>query len=571
MESVSFLEPPPLIGTPKKQNLNKYCDYHGDRGHNTNDCYQLKKQIKEALDSGKLAHVVKHIRQNNQQSGSQGRNNVKVINMIREGGNHKRPFKEERSEGFLLTVGVHQRSCKNIASKALMFTSGQDSEEVELRWKKQNGANGVCDNKMLFAIQRHNRKDQNEKPQSVERLYGNANTWKGCKVHGRRKVRHPVWVANTIHVKLANGTWRVQVDYSSLNKVCAKDMYPFSEEGEELASLMGYPYKCFLRLPKKHSQIKMAEDDKEKTEFHTEEGALFHPHDERIKELGGYTLKDDGKGLSQSKRTKSGNILGRNSNKKQKNETISYVLLVEREGIQIPVSYVSRPLQGMEICYTPMEKMVQALIHTTRSLRAIFRKHKVKVVIDTPMEEILKLSGREGRLAKWVAERLYLGKETIEEGSGVGIILVSPDEKMHSYAIRLKFNTSDRAIDCEALLAGLAASVSKGMKDFHVFMDSPKLVAQIEGNHTPATEQERKYKKETLDATAPFHRFRITHLPKILNSKVEVLIGLATIKLEFLNQEVSVGIKTRPSVEKTSSNKKGKSTRNVPGAKSNYN
>ncbi|GJR24714.1 hypothetical protein Tco_0973241 [Tanacetum coccineum] len=56
------------------------------------------------------------------------------------------------------------------------------------------------------------------------------------------------------------------------------------------------------------------------------------------------------------------------------------------------------------ICYTPTEKMVQGLIHTTRSLRAIFRKHKVKVVTDEPMEIILKLSGREGRLAKWATK-----------------------------------------------------------------------------------------------------------------------------------------------------------------------
>ncbi|GKC77720.1 hypothetical protein Tco_1128494 [Tanacetum coccineum] len=83
MESVSFLEPPPLIGTPEKQNLNKFCDYHGDIGHNTNNCYQLKKQIEEAVASGKLAHLVKDIRQNNQRNGSPGRNDVKVINMIR--------------------------------------------------------------------------------------------------------------------------------------------------------------------------------------------------------------------------------------------------------------------------------------------------------------------------------------------------------------------------------------------------------------------------------------------------------------------------------------------------------
>ncbi|GJY65053.1 hypothetical protein Tco_0466513 [Tanacetum coccineum] len=134
---------------------------------------------------------------------------------------------------------------------------------------------------------------------------------------------------------------------------------------------------------------------------------------------------------------------------------------------------------------------------------------------------------------------LYLGKEKFKESLGVDIILVSPKERMHSYAIRLKFNTSDHAIDCEALLVGLTVSVSKGMKDLHVFMDSP--------------------------------RFRITHLPKILNSKAEVLTELTTIKLEFLNQEVSVGIKTRPSVEETSSSKKGKATSNVPSAKPNYN
>ncbi|GKA21224.1 hypothetical protein Tco_0701213 [Tanacetum coccineum] len=97
MESVSFPEPPPLIGTPEKQNLNKFYDYHGDRGYNTNNCYQLKKQIEEAVASEKLAHLVKDIPRANRRNRSQGRNNAKVINMIREGGNRKRSFEEERS------------------------------------------------------------------------------------------------------------------------------------------------------------------------------------------------------------------------------------------------------------------------------------------------------------------------------------------------------------------------------------------------------------------------------------------------------------------------------------------
>nr|GFA16389.1 hypothetical protein [Tanacetum cinerariifolium] len=69
----------------------------GDKGHNTNDCYQFKKQIEEVVASRKLAHLVKDIRQNNQHRGNQGRNYVKIINIIREGGNHKRHFEEGRS------------------------------------------------------------------------------------------------------------------------------------------------------------------------------------------------------------------------------------------------------------------------------------------------------------------------------------------------------------------------------------------------------------------------------------------------------------------------------------------
>ncbi|GJU42712.1 NADH dehydrogenase subunit 1 [Tanacetum coccineum] len=73
-----------------------------------------------------------------------------------------------------------------------------------------------------------------------------------------------------------------------------------------------------------------------------------------------------------------------------------------------------------------------------------------------------------------------------------------------------------------------------------------------------------------MDATAPFHRFRITHLPKNLNSKAKVLTGLATIKLEFLNQEVSVGIKTRPSFEVGSDGKERKAISKVMARSASY-
>ncbi|GKB35285.1 reverse transcriptase domain-containing protein [Tanacetum coccineum] len=75
----------PMIGTPKKENLDRYCDYHGEKGHYTNNCYQLKRQLEAALESGKLNHLVKDVRQRGNNRGRQAvsnNTNGKVINMV---------------------------------------------------------------------------------------------------------------------------------------------------------------------------------------------------------------------------------------------------------------------------------------------------------------------------------------------------------------------------------------------------------------------------------------------------------------------------------------------------------
>ncbi|GJQ88957.1 hypothetical protein Tco_0000096 [Tanacetum coccineum] len=41
-------KPPPLMVTPvEKRSSNKFCDFHNDKGHSTEECMQLKKQIEE--------------------------------------------------------------------------------------------------------------------------------------------------------------------------------------------------------------------------------------------------------------------------------------------------------------------------------------------------------------------------------------------------------------------------------------------------------------------------------------------------------------------------------------------
>nr|GEW86346.1 reverse transcriptase domain-containing protein [Tanacetum cinerariifolium] len=46
-EANKFQPPPPMVTPVEKRNGNKFCDFHNDKGHSTDECMQLKKQIEE--------------------------------------------------------------------------------------------------------------------------------------------------------------------------------------------------------------------------------------------------------------------------------------------------------------------------------------------------------------------------------------------------------------------------------------------------------------------------------------------------------------------------------------------
>ncbi|GJY00509.1 reverse transcriptase domain-containing protein [Tanacetum coccineum] len=130
--------PPPLDkGNTKKENLDRYCDYHEEKGHYTSDCYQLKKQLEATLESGKLGHLVKDVRQKGNTRARQPGNNShqgKIINMIRMRGNSQKPddvsdeplIVEADVEGYLVQrVFVDQGAV--VQEKLLVVTGNQVS------------------------------------------------------------------------------------------------------------------------------------------------------------------------------------------------------------------------------------------------------------------------------------------------------------------------------------------------------------------------------------------------------------------------------------------------------------
>ncbi|GJX18719.1 pectinesterase/pectinesterase inhibitor U1 [Tanacetum coccineum] len=58
----------------------------------------------------------------------------------------------------------------------------------------------------------------------------------------------------------------------------------------------------------------------------------------------------------------------------------------EREARQMPIYFVIRALRGPEVNYTPMEKVVLALVHASKRLRRYFQAHPIIVITDQPIK-----------------------------------------------------------------------------------------------------------------------------------------------------------------------------------------
>jgi hypothetical protein len=77
-------------------------------------------------------------------------------------------------------------------------------------------------------------------------------------------------------VKKPNGTWRMCVDYTDLNKTCPKDEYPLPRIDQIVDSTSGCELLCFLDAYSRYHQISMCIDDEEKTTFVTPFGVYYY-------------------------------------------------------------------------------------------------------------------------------------------------------------------------------------------------------------------------------------------------------------------------------------------------------
>ena len=91
-----------------------------------------------------------------------------------------------------------------------------------------------------------------------------------------REVYYPDWLANVVMVKKASGKWRMCVDFSDLNKACPKDSYPLPRVDVLVDSTARHQLLNFMDAFSRYNQIRMCEDDQEKTSFVTSQGLFCY-------------------------------------------------------------------------------------------------------------------------------------------------------------------------------------------------------------------------------------------------------------------------------------------------------
>jgi hypothetical protein len=82
-----------------------------------------------------------------------------------------------------------------------------------------------------------------------------------------RPVDYPSWLANPVLVEKPDGSWRMCIDYTSLNKACLKDEYPLSRICQIVDSMATSELLSFLDAYLGYHQVSLAKDDEEKTSF----------------------------------------------------------------------------------------------------------------------------------------------------------------------------------------------------------------------------------------------------------------------------------------------------------------
>ena len=135
---------------------------------------------------------------------------------------------------------------------------------------------------------------------------------------------------------------------------------------------------------------------------------------------------------------------------------------------------------------------------------------------------------------------LYVDGVANQRGSGVGLVLVSPEKITIEKSLRLNFLATNNEAEYEALLMGMMMVQRMGGKAVKVFSYSKLVVGQVRGDLEARDSRMQEYLCQIRSIQEKFEVFDLSHVPRSGNTHTDSLATLATFSVQDLPQVVLV-------------------------------
>ena len=124
--------------------------------------------------------------------------------------------------------------------------------------------------------------------------------------------------------------------------------------------------------------------------------------------------------------------------------------------------------------------------------------------------------------------RVYVDGATNQRGSGMGLVVISPDKIIIEKSLRLGFSTTNNKAEYETLLVGMTMVQKIGGKTVEIFSVLRLVVGQVKRELEAKDVRMQEYLNQVRHLQSGFESFTLLQIPRSRNTHADSLATLAT-------------------------------------------